>query len=187
MNSLRHCPRRGVAGACAGRPDATWQHPQLSQKPAGPLGHWQVPPRAPKSPPCWAPWPVCTCRRAQGQPGRPCPCWRRPWVREGSAGPAAARRPRPFRFCLFWIGLARGLFASLGSWLGQSRPGQVRSGQVRYLTWPKSRTMRVARQLASGPLGRIISIMIDEQATLNGTRPDSPAGATPAASPSGGG
>jgi hypothetical protein len=35
VNSLRHCPRRGVAGACAGRPDATWKHAQLSRKPAG--------------------------------------------------------------------------------------------------------------------------------------------------------
>jgi hypothetical protein len=63
----------GVAGACAGRPDATWRHSQLSQKPAG-LGHWQVPPRAPagKDPPYWAPWPVCAggLRAGKAAPAR---------------------------------------------------------------------------------------------------------------------
>ncbi len=103
-----------------------------------------APAGAPKSPPCWAPSPVRAGRRARGRPGRPCPCWRRHWTRD-----SAQATPSQVQSCLAqWIGQfysARGfkLPASLGSWLGQSRPGQARPGQVRYLTWPKSRTMRV--------------------------------------------
>jgi hypothetical protein len=103
---------------------------------------------------------------------------------DSGRGVGPARRPRPFRFRPFWIGqfaLARGLFASLGSWPGQSRPGPVRSesGQVSYVSEIQDHESRKAACQRAASLS--IIFIADEQATLNGTRLDSPAGAKPAA------
>jgi hypothetical protein len=100
----------------------------------------------------------------------------------------------PSSGCAFsqWIGQI--VFNSAGfqkavAWaagLAKSRPGPVRSGQVRsgqvsYVAEIQDHETRKAA-CPGQRAGRVIFIA-DEQATLNGTRPNSPAGAKPAASP----
>jgi hypothetical protein len=67
-----------------------------------------------------------------GDPGRPRPLGRRPLKLHGPSESPLSSPSTPAR-------------------LIPVRSGQVRSGQVRYITRPKSRTMRVTRQLMLPP------------------------------------
>jgi hypothetical protein len=165
-------PPRCYLEALAAKPEARGARRALAGSAPGPLG------RARRAGHC-GPSAAGGLRAGQAAPARA----------GGDPQPVDSGRGRgtcPFRFCPSWIGqfaLARGLFASLGSWLGQSRPGPVRSGhwQVSYVAEIQDHESRKA---ACQRAGSIIFIA-DEQATLNGTRPtgNSTAGAKPAACP----
>jgi hypothetical protein len=176
VSSRRHCPRRGVAGACAGRSDATWRHSQLSREPAG-LGHWQVPPGPPRA-----------RRAASGRRAR----LRRP----AGSGPSRLRLPgvlaatldsgRGRRTCAQATPLQVVPFLDRPVFFARPRPGrgfacelghlacpkQARPGQVRAGTLPGRNPGEPARTAPGHSTGR-------RPRHCHGPRPG-PAGPTPA-------